>query len=174
MALGRRISRYSEELGAWSKLSVTMIESGNTVNMYPSEGHLVIDRRLVPGETTAEGHRQIREVLDGLRRAHPQADYSYEYEVLGEYPCLVVDENEPIVRMCLEAYREVTGKGTAVYRRGGGSDASDIVGKAGLPMPNFGAGDEEAESTHENEKLCLEDYFTFIKVYMRLLVKALS
>ena len=36
MALGRRISRYSEELGAWSKLSVTMIESGNTVNMYPS------------------------------------------------------------------------------------------------------------------------------------------
>ncbi len=117
MALGRRISRYSEELGAWSKLSVTMIESGNTVNMYPSEGHLVIDRRLVPGETTAEGHRQIREVLDGLRRAHPQADYSYEYEVLGEYPCLVVDENEPIVRMCLEAYREVTGKGTAVYRR---------------------------------------------------------
>lgn len=174
MALGRRISRYSEELGAWSKLSVTMIESGNTVNMYPSEGHLVIDRRLVPGETTAEGHRQIREVLDGLRRAHPQADYSYEYEVLGEYPCLVVDENEPIVRMCLEAYREVTGKDTAVYRRGGGSDASDIVEKTGLPMPNFGAGDEEAESTHENEKLCLEDYFTFIKVYMRLLVKALS
>lgn len=174
MALGRRINRYSEELGAWSKLSVTMLESGNTVNMYPSEGHLVIDRRLVPGETLAEGHRQIREALDGLRRAHPQQDYSYEYEVLGEYPCLVVDENEPIVRMCLEAYHEVTGKQSSTYKCSGASDASDIVEKAGFPMPLFWAPNGYEEATKENEKVLLEDYFTFIKVYMRLLVKALS
>lgn len=174
MQLGRRVSRFDEELGAWSKLSVTMIESGNTVNMYPSEGHLVIDRRLVPGETLEECHSQIRQVLDELRASHPQQDYSYEYEVLGEYPCLVVDEAAPIVRMCLEAYREVTGKETSIYRRGGASDASDIVEKAGLPMPNFGAGDDLKECTHENEKMPVEDYLTFIKVYMCLMVKALS
>ena len=69
MQLGRRVSHFDEELGAWSKLSVTMIESGNTVNMYPSEGHLVIDRRLVPGETLEECHSQIRQVLDKLRDA---------------------------------------------------------------------------------------------------------
>lgn len=41
-------------------------------------------------------------------------------------------------------------------------------------MPNFGAGNDVEESTHENEKLFLEDYYTFIKVYMMMIACALT
>lgn len=163
---------YSEEMGVWSLLSVTMMESGNTSNMYPSRSSFVIDRRLLPGEKLEQAHADIRAVLDELKAENPL--YDYTYEVLGEYPALLVDEEAEIVKIALDAYRDVTGKDTQLYKRGGGSDASDIVEGAHIPMPNFGAGNELEESTSENEKLFLEDYYTFIKIYMMMIVKAFA
>lgn len=172
--LGHRVSRIDSETGIWSKLSVTMMGSGNTVNMYPSEGHVVIDRRLVPGEKLEDAHKEIKQVLDDLKAAHSEADYSYEYEVMGEYPPLLVDDDEPIVRMLLDAYREVTGGETDTFSRPGASDASDIVEGAGVPMPNFAIADAYGECTFPNEKQPIADYLTNIEIYMTLLVKALS
>ena len=162
--------RYNEEMGVWSLLSITMMESGNTSNMYPSKSSFVIDRRLLPGESLDQAHAEIHEVLDKLKSNNPL--YEYNYEIWGEYPALFVDENEEIVRIAMEAYNVITGENTAIYKRGGASDASDIVEGAHIPMPNFGAGNDVEESTSENEKLFLEDYYTFIKVYMMMIVKA--
>lgn len=161
---------YNAEMGCWSLLSITMMESGNTSNMYPSKSSFIIDRRLLPGENLQQAHEEIRRTLDALKEENPL--YEYQYEILGEYPGLVVDEAEEIVKLSLEAYREITGEDTVLYKRGGGSDASDITESAHIPMPNFGAGNDIEESTHENEKILLEDYYTFIKIYMMMLVKA--
>ena len=73
----------------------------------------------------------------------------------------------------MDAYQSITGEKTSIYKRSGGSDASDIVEKAHIPMLNFGAGNDVEESTHENEKLYLEDFYTFIKVYMQMIVTAM-
>ena len=172
--LGRKVSYFDESTQAWSKLSVTMMGSGNTVNMYPSEGHLVIDRRLVPGEAIADAHAQIKHALDELAAQHPGEDYAYEYEIMGEYPPLVVDEDEEIVRLCKKAFHAVTGSTTEAYSRGGASDASDIVEAAGIPMPNFSMGDEYGEPTMPNEKMSIDGYLMNIELFMALLVKALS
>lgn len=161
---------YNEEMGVWSLLSITMMNSGNTSNMYPSKSSFIIDRRLLPGEKLADAHAEIKSVLDALKSENPL--YDYGYEILGEYPALMVDEDDEIVKIALDAYHDITGQETALYKRGGGSDASDIVESAHIPMPNFGAGNDVEESTHENEKLLLEDYYTFIKIYMMMIVKA--
>lgn len=163
---------YNEEMGVWSLLSITMIESGNTSNMYPSKSTFVIDRRLLPGESLENAHQEIKAVLDQLAADDPL--YDYQYEILGEYPALVVNEDEEIVKIALNAYEAVTGKPASLYKRGGGSDASDIVESAHIPMPNFGAGNDVEESTHENEKILIEDFYTFIKIYMMMIVHALS
>lgn len=81
---------------------------------------------------------------------------------------------EEIVTCALKAFSDITGKETSIYQRGGGSDASDVVTSLGLPMPNFGPGDAYEESCSENESILLEEYFTFIKIYMRMVVKALG
>lgn len=52
-----------ENIGASSLLSVTMMESGNTANMYPSESWFVIDRRLRRvrcGDILGASHAQLR------------------------------------------------------------------------------------------------------------------
>lgn len=168
------MKNYRADMGVYSLLSVTMINSGNTANMYPSESTFVIDRRLLPGEDLAEEHSRIKAALDSLQNENPDYDYSYKYECLGEYPCLVLDENEEIVRIAADSYKAVTGNTTTLYRRGGGSDASDVVEKAGIPMPNFGPGNDYEESTSENEHLPIDDYIKFIKVYMEMVIRALN
>ncbi len=168
------MKNYNKEMGVWSLLSVTMIESGNTSNMYPSKSSFIIDRRLLPGEDIKTEHERIRKVLEQLKAENTGIDYNYEYEILGEYPSLVVDKNEDIVSIALNAYQKITGVDTTIYKRGGGSDASDIVEKAGFPMPNFGAGNDVEESTSENEHLFLEDFYTFIGIYMIMVIDALK
>lgn len=173
--LGEEVKRtYDEGIGASSLLSVTMMESGNTANMYPSESWFVIDRRLLPGEDLKTEHARVRAALDELKEEYPDFDYDYQYEILGEYPPLVVDKDEEIVTCALKAFSDITGKETSIYQRGGGSDASDVMTSLGLPMPNFGPGDAYEESCSENESILLEEYFTFIKIYMRMVVKALG
>ena len=167
------MQNYREDMGTWSLLSVTMINSGNAANMYPSESTFVIDRRLLPGENLETEHKRVLAALDSLKEDHPDKDYSYSYEVLGEYPCLVVDDSEEIVKLAFTAYRDVTGNTTTLYRRGGGSDASDVADKLGIPMQNFGPGNDYEEGTSENEHISLDDYIKFIKVYMQMVVKAL-
>ena len=166
------MKRYNEEMGVWSLLSVTMFESGEAGNMYPSVSSFVIDRRMIPGESAKEENDRIRAALDELKAKNPLYDYEYDVEV--EIDCLMVDDDAEIVNIGRDAWKEITGKENPIYKRGGGSDASAIVLGANVPMPNFGPGNDVEESTHENEKLWLEDYFTFIKVYMQMIVKALG
>lgn len=168
------MKNYDEEMGVCSLLSVTMLNSGNTSNMYPSESSFVIDRRLLPGEDIATEHERIKAALDSLKVENPTLDYSYDYDVTGEFPCLLVDENERIVLAALKAYKDITGKETTIYKRGGSSDAGDICVTGGFPIPNFGAGNDVEESTSENEHLPLEEYYTFIKVYMQTVINALG
>ncbi len=165
---------YDEGIGASSLLSVTMIESGNTANMYPSEAWFIVDRRLLPGENLEKEHERIKEALDRLQEEYPDLDYSYKYENLGEYPPLVVDPEEEIVSVALDSFEAITGEKTSLYERGGGSDASDVVEILGIPMPNFGPGEAYEESCHENESIAIEDYITFIKIYMHMVVSALE
>lgn len=175
--LSKKVQKnYNEEMKCHSLLSVTMIESGNAYNMYPSKSSFVIDRRLLPGEKMDEVKKEIFDVLDEIKESN--AEYAYEYEILCEYPALLVDKDEEIVKISMEAYKEITGKETCTNKRGGGSDASDIVESAGFPMPNFGpstdATSEYGASTHEDERILIDDYITFIAVYMSVLVKSLS
>lgn len=169
---------YYEEMKCHSLLSVTMIESGNAYNMYPSQSSFVLDRRLIPGEKIQDAQQEILDALDELKAEHPEFDYEYEYEILCEYPALVVDKDHEIVTIAMDAYKEITGKETCINKRWGGSDASDIVELGGVPMPNFGPGSDSTSdygaSTHEDERILVEDYLTFIEVYMMVLVKSLG
>lgn len=168
------MKNYNEEMKAHSLLTVTVINSGKQPNMYPSTCKFIIGRRLIPGEKVDEENARMRKALDELQMENPHYDYTYDYNVQGSMECLVVDPEEEIVKIGREAYRDITGEENLIYKRGGGSDAATIMAYEGIPMPNFGPGNDVEESTNENEHLYLEEFYTFIKVYMMMVVKALS
>ena len=84
--MNEKTKRYSKDLGGWSMMSVPMVESGLTPNMYAAEGTLFIDCRLLPGEDIDAKEKLVRDTLDALKEEKGALDYSYVCEVGGPGP----------------------------------------------------------------------------------------
>lgn len=159
-----RKEKYYEPLGGGAMLSVTMLNAGEVMNTHPSLCKIMIDRRLVPGETPEAVQKEICDVLDSLKEEYPVMDYQMEF--LSRMPALKVDEDHPLVKAGLKAIEAVTHEKSEVYRRTGGSDNHKIVEKYGICMPNFGPGRDFEETTSPNEHLDVQEYLDIIKMYM--------
>lgn len=173
-ALNESVKWYNKEIDGWSKLAVTMVQSGLAPNMYASEGSFFIDCRLLPGDDIDEREQQIRGALDALQADKGDLDYSYTLEVLGRVPTLELDPDAEIVWIAREAHRDVTGELAPLYRRTGFSDAPHIVKATGMAMPNYGPGNEWVDICQPDEKVLLDDYCKFIKIYMMMVLRALG
>ena len=155
-----------------ASLSITTLHAGQATNVHASQSRFSIDYRLIPGETHESVGKEIFGILDALKAADPEMDYTYE--VISDRPVLDIPEDSDIVKACCEAYEEVTGKKAELYRRHGGSDAATIFGHNGILMPNWGAGNDVSEATTPNEKISIEDYLQSIEYYMLTLVKMMG
>lgn len=153
-------------------LSVTVFHAGTAANVHPAKATFAIDRRLVPGEDHEEALREIVDVLERLKEQDPA--YAYELEVTSKRPFLDIPEDDPFISLLLRSYEQVMGRPTEVYRRSGGSDAANIREATGMPMPNFGIANDVDDSGSPNEKISVQGYLDFIKVYMMAVVNALS
>lgn len=164
----------SGDLKVSSLLSVTMMNAGEAENMFAAESSFIIDRRLLPDETVEEAIKEIEGVLDKLQEEKKEYDYKYEYEILTHCSSLTVDRESDVVKAAQKAFKDIAGYDTRLHRTGGGSDASSIAEVTGMNIPNFGPGWDGTEgygcACHEDERLILEDYFMFIKIYMKMLV----
>jgi acetylornithine deacetylase/succinyl-diaminopimelate desuccinylase family protein len=120
-----------EMLGTGS-LSVGVIEGGQAVNIVPDRCHIDVDRRTLPGETTAEVLGAVRSLLGdlpGIRIEEPYLDV----------PGMDVPETAPVVGLLANAIREVTGDAvveTAPYATDAG-----IYNRHRIPTVVFGPGD---------------------------------
>ena len=153
-------------------LSVTMIEAGTVPNVHPSKATFVIDRRLVPGENHEEALREITDVLDALKTSDPS--YEYQLNVTSVRPFLDIPEDDPFIRLVMKSYEQITGRPVEIYRRAGGSDAANIRQATGMSIPNFGIANDVDESGSPGEKISVQGYLDFIKIYMMTVVNALG
>lgn len=153
-------------------LSITMMNSGTAPNVHPSKATFVIDRRLVPGENHEEALKEITDVLDRLKTADPS--YDYGLDVTSARPFLDIPEDDPFIQLTAKSYEQIMGKPVEIYRRAGGSDAANIREATGMPIPNFGIAGDIGESGEPNEKISVQGYLDFIKIYMMTVVNALN
>lgn len=154
-----------------ASFSITTLHAGAATNVHASESRFSIDYRMIPGETHEKVEKEIRTILDSLKARDPEMEYTLE--VISDRPVLTVPEDSEIVKACLEAYEETTGKKAEILRRHGGSDAATIAAYNGMLIPNWGAADER-EATMPNEKICIKDYLDSIEYYMRTVVKMMQ
>ncbi|MGH6929268.1 MAG: M20 family metallopeptidase [Dongiaceae bacterium] len=88
IAAGRLMALFTEEDGRLRKilhplcgkasLTVTRIDGGVADNVVPASCELVIDRRVLPGETREQVEGEVRDLLDRARR-----DYGVRSEIVG-------------------------------------------------------------------------------------------
>ena len=164
--------RAGSEFKEVSLLSVTELEGGVAPNIQAPITSFTIDRRLIPGETADEVHKQIIEILEKLKEQDSSMEYTYE--VFGEYPCLDINENEEVVVAATKAYKNVFGREVEINWSAGGSDASDIAVSTGMPIFVFSPGKDNSETYSADERANLEQYYSFIEIYMLILIDLLS
>lgn len=118
--------------------SVTVIEGGTRQNTIPEKCSLIIDRRLLPGETHAKADGELEKLLANLRNGI--ADVNVTVEVIVATVPSETAISTPIVQSALAAATEATGMEKCPIGFNGGCDMSKLVNIAHIPTVIFGPG----------------------------------
>jgi len=138
-AVVQRLERLAGELGRWQAhprlghgtLNVGTIAGGTAVNTVPDSCEIKIDRRLLPGEDTADIMTELYAAVSGIGGVTIDKPYV-------SVPGFAIDANHPWARRVSGALRQ-TADGVAAYA----TDAS-VLHTAGIPCLVYGPGEPGA------------------------------
>jgi acetylornithine deacetylase len=145
-SLDRRLQAQTPHalLGTGS-LHASIINGGRELSSYPERCSLQIERRTLPGEEVGVGLKEVRGILERLRRA--DADFEGDATLVFSRAAYELDAAHPLPEM-LEHAAELRG---CHPRRVGMSFWSDaaILSAAGIPTVLFGPGGAGLHSVEE-------------------------
>jgi succinyl-diaminopimelate desuccinylase len=129
-----------------ASLTPTVIQGGVKSNVVPDRVVVTVDRRMVPGESSATAEQELRTLLARLDRPGVRA----EVEVHPSYEPYIVDEDAPVVAILREACARVLGRTPRLSGKAGATDASHLFHLGGIQPVIFGPGDPTlAHTSHE-------------------------
>jgi len=120
-------------------LSVTVIHGGTKENIIPDRCDLVLDRRMIPGETTETVMKELQEVITPLLQEEKNVRIDVKMRPNYWDPYLLSEE-EPIVQALVDSVREVTGKEPGTGAKAGCTDGSHLFHLGRIPAVLFGPG----------------------------------
>jgi acetylornithine deacetylase len=129
-------SREHSLLGRPS-LHASTIDGGIGLSTYPDRCHFTIERRTIPGESTAMVMAEIEDAFARVRAHRPDLDASVS--LIFEQPPSDVPVDAPIVR-ALDGALRACGEEVKVTGMSAWTDAA-ILNEAGIPAICFGPGD---------------------------------
>lgn len=118
---------------------VTMIQGGTRQNTIPNYSEIIIDRRLIPGETHADADSELEDILNTLKISLPELALDTIEVVVATIPSETL-ASERIVGTALEAVDYVVGKPQTPHGFRAGCDMSKLVTIAGIPTIILGPG----------------------------------
>lgn len=145
-----------------SCISVNKIHGGIQNNITAEECKMVLDCRLMPGQTQEQMLNQIKSVVDRVvdSRCH------IEYTFLGQgWDPFILEKGEPIVQNVKNACQQIRGDHVVIRGKAGCTDASHIY-KKGIPVLILGSGNPN-ESHRSNEKVCFQNVVDMVEILMK-------
>jgi acetylornithine deacetylase/succinyl-diaminopimelate desuccinylase family protein len=151
--------------------SVTQIKGGHKENVVPERCDLVLDRRMLPGETETKVLKELERIVKPLMTEErgPKIDIRFRP---GYFDPFIISEDEPIARATIEAVEEITGGQVKIAGKAACTDASHLFNLAGIPTVLFGPGNEHL-SHKPDEHVAVENLVTATSVYISILTKLL-
>lgn len=132
-------------------LSITLISGGIKENVIPESCTLLIDRRMLPGET----EEKIMTEIEGAVKNAAEEGFVDTVRIVNKgWNPYVIDQSEEILQKTIASYRKITGDEPVVRGKGGCTDASHIF-DAGIPVVILGPGNAD-ESHTTNEKVSIK------------------
>ena len=115
-----------------------MIDAGIKENVVPERCEVVVDRRLLPGETPESALATLRARVAG---ALDGSVLDLDLEVAGHtFLPAEVDAHHPLVTDFQAAAARVTGGPLELWGTPYSSDVRNLINDAGIPAVTFGAG----------------------------------
>ena len=162
-SIRRRLEGRQHPLVSRPTITVGTIAGGTVPNMVPSECRMVLDRRVIPSESSATAYAEIEQVIADLRAADPE--FSASIRSVLDWPSVEVAPDVPVMPALREAISEVTGREPELGGKDGGTDAAWIWKEARIPMIHFSPGDPRFVIS-ANERVELEAYVTAIEAFV--------
>lgn len=130
--------------------NIGKISGGVATNIVPNQV-------LISGEARSHNPAKLDQVTSDIRHAveaavnrhqHPHGSASYEWSCQREYDSIKITEDQPVVKLALEA---LAGLGIPAFTTigGGGSDAN-IINAAGVPTIILGTGMNKVHTVQED------------------------
>jgi acetylornithine deacetylase len=146
-ALDRELrSRPGHPLLGPASVHASLIQGGQELSTYPDRCLLSIERRTIPGESTAEIEGQIAAILDRASATDPA--FRAEQRTLLVRDPFSVSPEEPIVTLARQHLTRVRGSEPPITGAGGWMDSA-FLSAAGIPTVIFGPDGEGAHADVE-------------------------
>jgi succinyl-diaminopimelate desuccinylase len=158
--LRQQLAAQRHPLVGAPSITVGTIAGGTVPNMVASDCRMVLDRRLLPGQTSATALAEIEVVLATLRAE--DSAFRASARVVLDWPSLEVSADVPVLGAVRRAVEEVTGRVPEIGGKDGGTDAAWIGQEAGIPMIHFSPG-EARFVLSANERIELDAYMTAVE-----------
>lgn len=149
---------------------VTQISAGERHNSTPGSCRLVVDRRMLPGESYDQVTRELHELLVDAKYQVPDVDFDMRF-LDGNEPT-EVDSRGPLCSALQDNFSHILKEEAQLWGPPYGSDVRYFIADHGIEAVNFGPGDFSV--CHQpNEFVAVEDLHRCAKVVMGTLVDLL-
>jgi succinyl-diaminopimelate desuccinylase len=143
-------------------------------NVMPAQTEVVLDIRLIPGQSPEQIKARIKNACDTIAAAQgPDKPVSYDVEVLETRAPTATDRTEPIVQVLDQAYRDLTGQEPVYGGVPGSTDGTILNSQAGIPIVTCGPGDIHIPH-HVDEWLGLDELIEATRLYAMAAVRFLG
>lgn len=135
-----KIAETEHELMGPGTCTPTMLRAGVEHNAVPDSCEIVLDRRLIPGETPERILADLRELVQAA--VDPGSGISWSVEqVHHSFVPAEVPDNSLFVKLVMDTVEAVTGQQRPVEATPYGSDVRNLVKDAGMEAITFGPGE---------------------------------
>lgn len=145
-ALGERLATRTHPLLGPATVHASLITGGQEPSTIPERCTLTIERRTLPGETSADVEAEIEEILAACRAADPE--FSASARTLLTQPAMETDAASAIVTALADAAAAVTGAAADTVGLSYWADSA-VIAARGIPTVLFGAAGEGAHADTE-------------------------
>ena len=132
-------------------------------NVMPGQCQVVIDCRLIPGQSADDLSAHIRTLMTQVAEEEGNC-VRFEFELIEVRPPTHIDRQAEIVRVLDGAYRAVSGKVPVYGGVPGSTDGTILFSRAGVPVVTIGPGDIHIPH-HINEWLSLDELIEATRLY---------
>ena len=150
--LDPRFAVRSHSLVGYPTWAIGIIHGGHAANVIPETCQIVVDRRIIPGETSEGAIEEFEEAIRELAADKPDLHPSVASRDLADWPLDTAADEEVVqaAMRALQAHDRPPEPQGVTY----GTDASKLQVKAGVPCIVFGPGDiGYAHTDHERIEL---------------------